>query len=146
MMLTRIVRMQSSFRNRFSEWMLGTIMLGTGWMFFLPEESMGSPILMQMTYTMPENAWAIVGIALGTARLFVLILNGAWRKQSHARAFLSLLHLLVWTQISIVFINFPVPSPGDVIFPVFVLAEIFITFRAAVEAGSTDAMLKNGGD
>lgn len=145
MMLTRLVRMQRSFRNRFSEWMLGAIMLGLGWMFAMPEESMGSAILMQMTYTMPENAWAIVCIVLGTARLFVLILNGAWRKQGHARAFISLLHLLVWTQISIVFLNFELPSPGDVIFPVFVIAEIFLTFRASVEAGSTDAMLKNGG-
>lgn len=145
MVITRLVRMQHSFRNRFSEWMLGAIMLGLGWMFFLPHESMGSAILMQMTYTMPENAWAIVCMALGAARLFVLIVNGAWQKQSHARAFLSLLHLLVWTQIAIVFLNFELPSPGDVIFPIFVVAEIFLTFRASVEAGSTDAMLKNGG-
>ena len=144
MLLTRVDRMKHSFNNRFSEWIMASIMLGLGLMFYLPSESMGNAALMQMTNTISEEAWAFVCSFLGASRLAVLIVNGAWRRQSHARAFLAFLYLAVWTQISIVFLNFASPTPGDVIFPIFMLAEMFMVFRASVEAGTVDASLKNG--
>lgn len=118
-------------------------MLGLGWLFALPQVSMGTAILMNMTHTMSEESWAVVCIITGALRMIVLVINGAWAKQSHARAVLGVAHLVIWTQISIVFVNFPVASPGDVIFPVFLIAEIFIVIRAAAEAGSFDGA-KNG--
>ena len=144
MLITRIDRMKHSFNNRFSEWILGAIMLGLGLMFGLPSESMGHAALMQMTHTLTEETWAFVCSVLGASRLAVLILNGAWRKQSHGRAALAFISLVVWTQISIVFFNFGPPTPGDIIFPVFMLAEMFLVFRASVEAGTVDASLKHG--
>lgn len=146
MIISRVQRIRHSFHHRLSEWMLGSILMGMGFLFSLPQVSMGSEILMDMKHTMSEEAWATTCILLGTVRMIVLVINGAWAKQSHARAVLGVLHLLVWTQISIVFINFAVPSPGDIIFPVFLIAEIFIVLRAAAEAGSIDASKKNGGN
>lgn len=146
MMLTRMVRMRQSFRDRFSEWMLAAIMLGTGWMFSLPPDSLGTPTLTSLSFTMPEGMWAMVCTLLGGARIVVLALNGAWRRQGHARAVLGAGHLMVWTQLSISFINYEIPTPGDVIFVVFVASEIFLMFRASAEAGATDMSIRNGGN
>lgn len=145
MIVTRVTRLSDSFRSRTSEWMLAVIMLGLGLEFNLPEKSFDNASMMQMTYTMSEQVWAMVCMALGAARLIILIINGAWRKQAHARAVMSTLYLLVWSQIAIVFLNFPSATPGDVIFPVFTVFELFLMSRAAIEAGATDAGQRNGG-
>lgn len=145
MILARITRVQESFRSRFSEWMLAAIMLGIGWMFFMPYETLALPSMSDMAFAMSEYSWALSCTLIGSARLCVLIVNGAWRRQGHARAILGLLSLLIWTQMSIVFLNSGIPSPGGVVFPVFMGAEMFLIFRAAVEAGSTDAGRRNGG-
>ena len=146
MIVTRITRLQKSFNTRFCEWMLAFIMFGLGLMYALPEPSMAAPAMMQMTYTMPEQAWAVVSIVLGVARILVLGINGAWKKQGHARAVLGILCLLIWTQTAIVFLNYPPASPGDIIFPIFVISELFLIFRAAKEAGTIDVVSDNGVD
>lgn len=146
MIVTRITRLQRSLNLRFSEWMLAFIMLGLGLMYALPEHSMDAPAMMQMTYTMPETAWGVVSIIIGGVRILVLGINGAWKKQGHARAVLGILCLLVWTQTAIVFLNYPPASPGDIIFPIFVISELFLIFRAAKEAGTIDVVPDNGAD
>ena len=146
MIVTRITRLQKSLNTRFCEWMLAFIMLGLGLMYALPEASMAAPAMMQMTYTMPETAWGIVSVVIGGVRILVLGINGAWKKQGHARAVLGILCLLVWTQTAIVFLNYPPASPGDIIFPIFVISELFLIFRAAKEAGVIDVVSDNGAD
>ena len=121
-------------------------MLGLGLMYALPEPSMAAPAMMAMTNAMPEQAWAVVSIVLGVLRILTLGVNGAWKRQGHARAILGILCLLVWTQTAIVFLNYPPASPGDIIFPIFVISELFMIFRAAKEAGTIDMVLENGSD
>ena len=144
MIITRIHRLQDSVRFRLAEWGLAVVMFSWGWLLLLPYDSLSIPVMAGLLQAAPETVWGTGCLALGGARLCVLVVNGAWRRNAHARAICAFLSCFVWVQICIGLAATGIVTTGLATYPVLLLMDIYVVFRAAAEARDTDEAWRNG--
>lgn len=130
---------EKAFFPRLSEWWAAALLMGVGWMLGSNPDLMDN----QMTHAYDlmlmiaeQQKWAIIMKLFATARLFVLLINGAWRRSPHLRALCAILSCFFWTQIALSF----APIFGFAfMFAAGILALDFVnTIRAARDARTVD--------
>lgn len=143
--LARITRVRDSVRYRTSEWLLAAAMLAWGISLAMPFNTFHElPSLAPLGWFATEEHWAWACGLLGAVRLLVLVINGAWSLQGHARAILAAFSCFVWTQISFGLFKSGLVNPGQIVYALFVVCDLYAIFRAAGDAAVRDAERKNG--
>lgn len=144
MIITRINRLQDSFRFRLSEWMLAGCMLSWGWILLLPYPTFDLPTFKGMAAIAPEDTWGVACLILGGLRIAVLAINGAWIRSTHGRTVTAFLSCFVWCQIDIGLFNSGAVTPGNGIYLIFLAADCFNIYKCATEARGVDEARRNG--
>lgn len=144
MIITRVARLQDSVRFRLAEWGLAAVLFQWGWILLLPAHSFDLPSMAGLARVAPEWAWGTGLLALGCIRLFILVLNGAWKRNAHARAFCAGISCFAWLQISLGLLTTGIIAPGVGVYPLFLLMDIYVVFRAAGDAREADEARRDG--
>ena len=128
-----------AFFPRLSEWTASAVIAALGWMLMANPDLMasgtGRGYVLMLTIA-EQPTWAKALVIFGTARLIVLLINGAWRRSPLARAISAFLACFLWTQIATSF----APTFGFA----FTMAagllgmEVVNTFRAMRDARIVD--------
>lgn len=134
MIVTRIRGVKDSLRFRLAEWMLAGIMLSWGSILLLPYRTFDEPTFSAMSNMAPESVWGFGCMFIGGIRLAVLIRNGAWYLNSEARAVMAFVSCFVWLQITFGLLKSNVVVPGLAIYPIFLITDGFLVFRAMRDA------------
>lgn len=96
----------AAFFPRLGEWFCALVLFSIGWMLAVNEELMltagrqGYALLLSIA---TQPTWATALIVFGLARLVILLVNGAWRRSPHLRAFSAFISCFFWTQIVLSF-------------------------------------------
>lgn len=95
-----------AFFPRLSEWWLAGMLFGLGWMLSVNPDLMASGKtqayqLMLMIFS--QETWSWIMRTFAVMRLTILLINGAWRRSPHLRAFTAFLTMFFWTQIALSF-------------------------------------------
>lgn len=132
--------LRDSLRYRRSEWALAAILaLGWGFVLLLPANTFdGSIAYSAMADWAREETWGRTCIAIGSARLMVLYINGRWRRCSHARMVLAGLSAFVWFTVTLGLIRAGATVPGLVIYPIFFIMELHTVYEAGSDARVAD--------
>lgn len=136
-----------SFRFRRSEWGLAVI-LAFGWGYIpliVPGNSFAGPSLALLNESLGETMMALACAAVGTARLAVLIVNGSWRRCSHARMLTAGMSMLIWTMIFVGVLKAWTFSPGIITYIVFLLMDGHTIYEAGLDARYVDEKRHAGG-
>lgn len=136
--LRPVTPMLKSFDVRLSEWGLALVMLLVGSILLGPDELFSRPSFDLLARVASEDVWGWGTLAIGASRLVVLLINGAWRRSPHMRALTAFASVFVWTQFSLSLMASAQFTTGLAVYPVFVLMDIYIVFRAAIEARMSD--------
>lgn len=145
MIIVRVARLNESLRFRLCEWVLSGVLFSWGWILLLPTQSFDLPSLAGLRNIASENMWGSALLLLGAGRLVVLTINGAWRRNPHARGVGAFLSCFVWCQISLGLLNSGVVAPGIAVYPIFLIAEMYTVYRTSRDARESDEAWKNGG-
>lgn len=146
MIVARINQIGDSLRLRLSEWGLAAILFGWGWLLLLPYPTFGNPSFAEAARLAPEWAWGAACLTLGSARLAVLVVNGAWTRSPHARAVAAFLSCFIWVQIILAFWRAGTVSTALAVYPALLTMDIISVFRASADARLSDDIeaRKNG--
>lgn len=131
---------RSSVKYRRSEWGLALIMM-CAWgvnLLFNPTHTFSTPAFSVMREIAPEWAWGIACLVVGAARLIVLIINGRWKKCSHARMICAAVSTFLWVGMFLGFFLANVGSTGTVVYLVFAVMEANTIYEAAQDAREAD--------
>lgn len=146
MIITRITRLQDSFRYRLSEWVFASILFSWGWTLLLPYPTFSLPSMGGLAAIAPENVWGLTCLIIGGVRISVLAINGAWVRSTHGRAVMAFVSCFVWCQISLGLISSGVVAPGGGVYVILLAADVFNTFKAASEAREIDDLRRRNGN
>jgi hypothetical protein len=131
--------------RRLFEWAGALMFIGLGVELLFIPTSIGSSAFRYMLEVMPPTALVVIYLAVGQARLALLIVNGKYaitRKFGPpGRAACSMLSAIVLLQMdaALLRLHFETgmpPSPGIPIYSVLFLTELFSTYRAAADGRS----------
>lgn len=123
---------------RLAEWGLGLMLLLWGAILVSPDDTFSRPAFTMMARIASENVWGVVLTLLGTTRIVVLLINGAWRRSPHLRAATAFLSCFVWTQIALSIWESGIFATALAVYPVLLLMDIYVVIRAAGEARLSD--------
>ncbi len=141
---------RETFPTRMSEWFLAVMMLNWAIVLTLdPNVFEAGQSFKALAGMMLQENWALVCFVLGSARLVILAINGAWRRTAHMRALGSLVSALFWFEVTIGFLQGGVVTTGLAIYPMLFLMDSVNAVRALGDAGRSDATHKvteNGTD
>jgi hypothetical protein len=124
--------------GRLYEWAMGLIMISLGLaMTIWPAMCRGS-ILQVLLAIMPEAVAGLLFLVLGILRLFALIANGSSCVIGpRLRTTVATVASMIWTTFTLsmseVSIKQGFPSPMVFFFSVFTLAELYVSYRAALD-------------
>jgi hypothetical protein len=133
--------LRQTFPTRASEWALGlTLFLWSGVLTFNEDLFLINPSFVALSRVAPQPTWAILCMMVGGGRLMMLLVNGAWRRSPHLRAFAAFLSCFFWFEISV---GLWQSSPygigtGLAVYPVLFLLDVYNVFRASGDAGASD--------
>ena len=132
-------KLGESLRFRLAEWGLSAIMLSWGLVVRQRSEDFGATAYTaELMRSLPLEVWGWLAIALALIRLGVLIVNGSWRRCSHARGALAFLSCFFWLQISLGFFIGGNVSTGIAVYPWFLAMDAYTVFRAMRDAREAD--------
>lgn len=137
------VHIQTSFKETFhfraGEWAAAVMITLWGISVF------GQPGLFETNASFSEFpraasqvTWAIGAMIVGGLRLFVLLINGAWRRSYHWRAITAFLTCFFWMEISLSFYGSGQPVTALAIYPVLLVLDSYYVLRATHEAREED--------
>lgn len=130
---TMISHFPEKFAARIAEWTLAIIMTGFGFcILFMDLSALGQyyGVLFQQW---PPYLLASMLMFIGLARFSVLMINGLWGLSPMVRMFISMITGALWMQVSLGVLFSHYVSPGCVVYPVFVLLEMYNVYRAATD-------------
>lgn len=140
MIWTHITRsLKETFPTRASEWALGAIIFL--WAVMLsanPDLFVESRSFVPLARIFDQDTWTLLCLAIGGGRLLMLAINGAWRRSPHLRAIAAFISCFFWFQISLGFFQAGTYGTGLAVYPVLFALDVYNTFRAAGDAGSSD--------
>lgn len=96
----------AAFLPRQSEWGSAVLTFVGGYLLDYNADLMtGSPThaFDLMLAVADQPTWAFILKVFGSVRLVILLVNGAWRRSPYLRALMSLLAVLLWTQLALSF-------------------------------------------
>lgn len=144
-MIVKIVTgIRTHFADRVPEWAMGFIALIWGLSVSAPDTAFGNTEAWAgLLRIMPEDAWGLLCVAIGTARIAALAINGTFyqtaysRYSPHVRAASAMLGAFVWLQ---VWLSVSVtPNPGRGIYLLPLALEIYSVFHAMRDTGRGSA-------
>lgn len=138
---------RASLRFRRSEWGLAAI-LALGWGYvplFVPGNSFSGPSLAWIDGLFGETWIATACIIIGTARLVTLIINGNWRRCSHARMVMAGMSSFIWATIFLGVLQSGTASPGLVTYLVFFAMDMHTIYEAGQDARQADEKRRASG-
>lgn len=145
MIILKVDTLGDSLKFRLSEWGLSVIMLCFGFILLHPYDTLAAPVYALMRSTASEMVWGWGCFILGATRLIVLIINGAWKRSPHFRAFAAFLSCFVWVQIALsLSVGGTLPT-GIAVYSVFVIMDMVSAYRAAADARVSDEAARNDG-
>lgn len=139
MIVIRVRGVGDSLRFRLSEWLLGGIMLAWGVTLLFPYPSFATtPTMSGMADLAPELVWGLVCFSIGLGRLWVLFVNGAWRRVHKARAIAACASIAVWFCMLWGALKAGFVTPGPAIYCLYIAADMFTVWRSAADARILD--------
>lgn len=90
------VRLSSHWRARRSEWLLALCTVALGIVYLNVRGLFEPRYFATMLSIMSQRAWGIVAVCVGSLRLTLLLINGAWRASPHGRALGAQLSCGLW--------------------------------------------------
>lgn len=135
------IRIQHRFGPRLPEWMLATITMLWGAVILLPEPTFDQPTWAGFRAIFgTENGLGTVMVLLGLSRLGGLVVNGARKRVTPwIRVVSAALGFLLFVGITTGYALSGVVSTWLAIYPVFAAVEIINIYRAAHDAGESNA-------
>ena len=150
-LVVRIVRgVGDHFTARASEWALGAILIGWGYILSLPRETFHDETFEMMARLAPEWLWALAAILAGTFRILALLVNGTFqdtgysRWSPHVRAGMALVSCFFWLQIALSFLVGNPTGQGLAVYPILLALDFFNAYRASRDAWLSDEGMRNG--
>lgn len=139
--------LRDTFPARRFEWFASLVMFNLGMVFFInPTIFSGNPAWQHLAKFATQEQWGWGCVAVGSARLVVLLVNGAYSRSPHARSILAFLSCFAWWQLAIGL--WPNLSVGTAIFPAILFFDASAALRVAGEAAWAEAGIerakKNG--
>lgn len=140
-----------AFFPRWAEWAASLVLLALGWMLSANEDLMlkavasgsgrGYTLLLAIA---GQGTWAFALSLFATARLIVLLVNGAWKRSPVARACFASLSCLFWSLIALSF----QPTFGFAMIMAYgwLLTDFVNVMRAARDARTVNDGLARGKD
>jgi hypothetical protein len=144
MLITRINRLKEGFHNRIPEWQNAIIMVCWGVILLLPYHTFDLPSYVVMRQVASEGYWGAGAAGLGAARIIVLIINGAWRRNAHARGLCAFLSCFVWLQVSFGLFGSGIVAPGLAVYCMLFAVDAYTCYRCAATAREADEAHKHG--
>jgi hypothetical protein len=133
-----VASVPDSWRYRRSEWGLAVCMVGWGTVLFIPGDTFDVQSFVIMATWASENTWAIGCTILGGTRIGVLVVNGRWRRCSHARAVTAGLSCFFWAAVWLGMFLSTTSSPGLVVYLVFMVMDMQVVYEAMGDARRVD--------
>ena len=129
--------LQETFEARASEWACATILVLLSFVFFFNDAMLYQQNLEGMrTILNSQLGWAAIFFLIGSTRLTVLVINGAYWRTPHFRALTAFFSVGVWFMIVAAFAR-----NGSLVLafslPIFVL-DAYNIKRASREAGQSE--------
>lgn len=139
----------AAFFPRLAEWVAAGVLLALGLMLSFNADLMakamaageGGGYAFLLTIA-GQGVWATTLTVFGTARMLILLINGAWRKSPVARAVTAFLSCFFWTQIVLSFQ--PTFGFAFVMACGWLLTDIVNIMRAARDARTVNDVLARG--
>lgn len=106
MILTHIrTRFADAFFPRLLEWQAGAVLFAGGVLMLMNADLMiMSPVgYRRMLSIMSQEHWGYLAFTIGSVRMAVLVVNGAWRRSPHARALTAFLSCAIWFPLAMSF-------------------------------------------
>ena len=144
MLVTRLSRLQERFHDRMSEWQNAAIMTCWGAILLLPYKTFDLPSFIGLKRIASEEVLGTGLLALGATRLIVLIINGAWRRNAHARGLCAFLSCFIWLQIVFGLFGSGIVAPGLSVYIVLFGVDAYTVFRCAATARESDEAHRRG--
>jgi hypothetical protein len=133
--------MRKHFDARSLEWFMGIYLIFWGaYVLLHPGMFQGNVIFHGFLKLFPQEFWGLGAFAVGGIRLVALFINGQWELTPVIRVVTSFLSVFVWFWVCVGLIGANEPQTGLIIYPGFVLADMFSAFRAASDAYEAEAM------
>lgn len=129
--------LQETFEARASEWMLTGATLSLAAVFFLNNDMFYKPTFEGLRSILNcQMCWAWILLVVGSVRLAVLIVNGAYWRTPHMRAFTAFLCAGLWFLFCVGF--FRNGSVLSAMAPWIFLLDAYNAKRAGKEAGKSE--------
>lgn len=140
MIIQIVTGVRKHFADRLPEWAMAICALIWGLGVSAPDISFGNTEAWAgLLRIMPEDAWGLLAVAIGTARIAALTINGTFyetaysRYSPHVRAASAMVGTFLWLQ---VWLSVSVtPNPGRGIYLLPLALEIYSVFHAMRDTG-----------
>jgi hypothetical protein len=132
------VRLSSHWRVRRSEWLLALAVTMIGIAYLRIPNLFEPRYFGTMLSVMPQHEWGWTATTIGTVRLVLLLINGAWRASPHGRTAGALLSCAFWMMLfmSAISAESTVQSVG--LWLLFFVFDAFSAIDAAGDARMAD--------
>ena len=131
-------RIRRKFRLRVAEWLTSLMLVSWGVQLAAAPKMFQSPFFAGFESLAPQATWSAVVMMLGFGRLSALLVNGAWRYSSHARAGLLVLSVFIWAGVVFGVWDTHRPTIGVTIYPWLAIADAYAAYRAGRDARAAD--------
>lgn len=127
-----IVRFRQTFRERAMEWLVSAGLTGWGLIVIESPRLFDLPYFDALRQIMGQQAWGWLAFLIGTMRLVVLFINGAWRRTPMFRQLGAIFGLLVWSCLLFGALSLNYHAPGASTYAtLFLMDAVSLSFAAA---------------
>lgn len=135
------IDIQKHFYARSLEWFGGLSLLSWGaYVILHPGMFDIQPLFAGLKSMASQETWGLMAFSCGMIRLVSLYINGRWGLTPWIRIATSFMSIFVWFWVSVGLFKLNVANTGLVIYPAFLLADMFSAYRAAGDAYEAEVM------
>lgn len=132
------IRLSKHWRVRRSEWLLSLCTLVLGLVYLATPGLFTPQYFSTMLTIMRQESWGWAAVAVGAARLVMLLINGTWRASPHLRALGAQLSCFLWITLFVTAISAPALVQSVGFWLVFFIFDAFSAVDAAGDARLAD--------
>lgn len=141
--MTVWVDMKKHFEARSLEWFIGFYLQMWGAYVLLHPGMFAGPgkaVFGGLLDVASQEQWGFGAFVAGSTRVVALFINGRWGLTPIIRVATSFMSVFVWFWVCVGLYRSGIPQTGLIVYPGFVLADMFSAFRAASDAYEAEAM------